>query len=110
MLIPTRAIQRSGIGRAAMAAAERTASSPPLNATVVALDTLRGEVQGSEAFLKKAYDGRGMARPVAYKPNQVWYSGLGYEVISGPEFSIYVDPNTGEVETVPVVYMRKCLA
>lgn len=92
-----------------MAAAERTASLSPLNATVVALDTLRGEFQKSEEFLKKAYDDRGMARPVGYRSNQEWYSGQGYEVMDGPAYSTYVDPTTKEAERVPIVYMRKDL-
>lgn len=104
-----RAVQRGGVGRGAMAAAELAASSPPLNASVVALDTLRGEVQKSETFLKKAYDNRGMDRPIGYRSNQEWYAGQGYEVMDGPGYSTYVDPMTGEVETVPIVYMRKDL-
>ena len=90
-----------------MAATERAAASPPVNATIVALNTLQKEIQGSEVFLKKAFDDRGMARPKEVRTNQDWYGRQGYEVIPGPGTALYVDTTTKEVETVPIVWLKK---
>lgn len=105
-----RAIHRGGVGKSAVAAAERAAASPPVNATVVALNTLRKDIQESEVFLKKAFDDRGMTRPKKIRTNQDWYVGQGYEVIPGPETALYVDTTTKQVETVSIVWMKKELA
>lgn len=92
-----------------MAAVERTAASPPVNATIVALNTLQKEVQESEEFLKMAFDARGMARPKEFRSNQDWYTRQGYEIVPGPDTAIYVDTTTKKVEMVPIVWLKKDL-
>lgn len=92
-----------------MAATERAAASPPVNATIVPLNTLQKEVQESEGFLKKAFDDRGMTRPTELRLNQDWYSKQGYEATPGPETGSYIDTTTKEAETVPIVWLKKVL-
>lgn len=105
-----RALHGRGIGRSAMAVSEQTAASPPLNATVIALDTLRKEVQLTEAHLRKLYDERGMARPKVFVSNEEWYVRQGYIPMPGPEYFEWADPTTGEVENVPIIFLKKGLA
>lgn len=42
------------------------------------------EVQGSEEFLKKAFNDRGMTRPKEVRTNQDRYARQGYEVLPRP--------------------------
>lgn len=93
-----------------MAVTERAAASPPLNATVVALDTLRKEVHRLESHLRKLYEERGMARPKVFVSNEEWYIRQGYRPMPGPEYFVWINPKTGETENVPVIYLRKELA
>ncbi|KAL2107153.1 hypothetical protein VUR80DRAFT_5654 [Thermomyces stellatus] len=103
------ALQRRGLGRSALTVLERTAASPPVNATVIALNTLQKDTQQSEVFLKKAFDDRGMARPAEVRTNQDWYMRQGYQVTPGPANGKYIDTTTKEVETVPIVWLKKHL-
>lgn len=102
-----RTMHGGGLGRSTVALTERTAASPPLNATVVALDTLRHEWQTSEAYMKTTYDDRGIARPAKFCSNEEWYLKQGYEPMPGPEFLEWVYPETKEVERVPLIFFRK---
>lgn len=105
-----RTLHSGGLGRSTMALTEHTATSPPLNATVVALDTIRREWQESDAFMKTMYDDRGMIRPARFRSLEEWYLRQGYEPIPGPEFVDWVYPETKDVERVPIVFLRKTVA
>lgn len=98
-----------GLGRSTMALTERTATSPPLNATVVALDTLRHEWQTSEVYMKMMYEDRGLERPVQFKSNEEWYRRMGYNPMPGPEYYDWVDPTTQTVTRVPLIFLRKAV-
>lgn len=93
-----------------MALTERTAASPPLNATVVALDTLGREWQSSEAYMKAMYEDRGLTRPAKFCSNEEWYLKQGYEPMPGPDSVEWVYPETKVVEQVPLVFLRKTVA
>lgn len=80
-----------------------------MNATIVALNTRQKEVQGSEEFLKKAFENRGITRPKEVRTNQDWYARQGYEVLPRPATALYVDTTTKEVETVPFIRLKKVL-
>ena len=90
--------------------AEGTAASPPLNATVVALDTLRKEVQMTEEFRREAFENRGIERPEKPNVNELWYLSLGYEVMPGPSHHSFPHPVTGELETVPIINFKKSIS
>ena len=62
------ALQRGGFGAAAMGKAEQLATLEPLNASIMALDTVAKKVHMSEALLKLAYDDRGLPRPLVSLP------------------------------------------
>ncbi|KAL9113940.1 MAG: hypothetical protein Q9227_002074 [Pyrenula ochraceoflavens] len=57
-------LQRRGLGVAAMSKAEQIATLEPLNASIMALDTLIKEIHMDDAFQKISYDDRGLSRPV----------------------------------------------
>lgn len=59
--------------------------------------------------MKKAFDDRGMARPAEVRTNQDWYMRQGYQVTPGPANGEYIDTTTKEVETVPIVWLKKDL-
>jgi len=68
------ALQKGGLGVAAMSKAEHLAKLDPFNASIMALDTLAKEMQMDDSVQKIVYDDRGVPRPlvsllvpVAYK-------------------------------------------
>lgn len=67
------------------------------------------EVQGSEEFLKKAFDDKGMTRPKEVRTNQDWYARQRYEVLPRPATALYVDTTTKEVERVSFIWLKKVL-
>lgn len=85
MLTLQRVLQAGGIGRSAMIQTERIAASPPFNATVVALDTMRKEFETSESHLKQIFDDKGLQRPREVRSTEEWYIRQGYTVMEGPE-------------------------
>lgn len=107
------ALQTAGLGRSAMVLTELIAKSPPHNAELLALDTLKGSYQVSEKHLGHLYDDRGMERPAVIRSNEEWYLRQGWELVEvdGKAEEIYqwLIPDTGEVRDIPVIYMNKSL-
>lgn len=58
------ALQKGGLGVAAMSKAEHLATLDPFNASIMALDTLAKEMQMDDSIQKIVYDDRGVPRPL----------------------------------------------
>ncbi|PKS08650.1 hypothetical protein jhhlp_005039 [Lomentospora prolificans] len=100
------ALQKGGLGVAAMANAERVATMEPYNASLMVLDTLVKEVQTSEAIRKAMYDDRGLPFPLV--SNEEWYLGLGYDVHARTTEG-YVYKHPGGSIVLEVVFLKKIL-
>lgn len=106
----SRAIQAGGLGRSAMAQLEAMGAAPPLNATVFALDTIKGEFQLSTMSLTGFYEERALKQGKVVKSTQEWYSRQGYEVfdevLGGYHWK---NPASGEMVPLPIMFMKKTI-
>lgn len=103
-----------------MAETERIAASPPHGCKVVALDTMARRYQLSEEHIRLVFDARGLERPSKMRSNEDWYIRQGYEIMptvgEGKAESEAEQQDTyawtqvsGEVEHIPIVWMKKDL-
>jgi GNAT superfamily N-acetyltransferase len=97
----SRALQSSGLGRAAMDQIELTATSEPLNAKLLALSTVLANQEGRKE--KLAALGRGMPK---VEP-QDWYARRGYVVYKEMEECWSEIDSTGKEWFWTAVFMRK---
>ncbi|KAH6607610.1 hypothetical protein Trco_003923 [Trichoderma cornu-damae] len=103
------AIQAGGFGRSAMYQVERLASLAPLNATVIALDTLTKEFQTIPENIALFAKIRG-SELGEMRSNEEWYTRQGYQDIGRSEDTYkYTNPHTGDIVGVPLVYLKKDL-
>lgn len=94
-----------------MAVMEQVATQPPLNADLLALDTVESSFQLRDEHLAIYWEGRGRKRPEAPKANQEWYMRQGYEVMRVVEGGfIWLNPATGDKSPVNMVFLSKKLA
>ncbi|KAL6698131.1 hypothetical protein J3F84DRAFT_261210 [Trichoderma pleuroticola] len=105
------AIQAGGFGRSAMHQLERLAALPPLNATVMALDTLTKEFQTTPESIAIFSKIRGAEIAKAdFRSNEEWYARQGYDIIGHvDEMYKWVDQETGVAVSVPAVFLKKQL-
>lgn len=93
-----------------MIAVEHLATMPPVNATILALDTIKSEMQLSEAMLSVAFEGSGRERPEEPRANEEWYRRQGYEVIKVAENGYdWTHALTGKTYPLTIVFMCKKL-
>ncbi|KAK0764235.1 hypothetical protein N5P37_003632 [Trichoderma harzianum] len=105
------AIQAGGFGRSAMHQLERLAALPPLNATVMALDTTTKKFQTTPQSIAIFNKIRGSEVASAdFRSNEEWYTRQGYDIICYvDEMYKWVDQETGIAISVPSVFMKKQL-
>ena len=105
-----RSLQALGLGRSAMAQVEHFAALPPLNGTIIALDTIDGDLQLREESLHAFYDLRGLERPKVLRSNESWYLSQGYSQIARVgNGTTWTNPVNGEMSSIPIFYMTKPL-
>lgn len=111
LIITIRAIQAGGFGRSAMHQLERLAALPPLNATVMALDTTTKKFQTTPESIAIFNKIRGSEVASAdFRSNEEWYTRQGYDIICYvDEMYKWVDQETGIAISVPSVFMKKQL-
>ncbi|KAH8173281.1 hypothetical protein LIA77_07536 [Sarocladium implicatum] len=103
-------LQSLGLGRASMAAIEHLATLPPINATMLALDTIKSEMQLSEEMLSVSFEGTGRQRPAEPKANEEWYRRQGYEVVKVVEAGYdWTHAESGKTFPLTLVFMSKKL-
>lgn len=103
-------LQALGLGRSAMAQVEHLAALPPLNGTIIALDTIEGDLQLREESLHAFYDLRGLERPKVLRSNESWYLNQGYSQIARVgNGTTWTNPVNGEMSSISIVYMTKPL-
>ncbi|UKZ73804.1 hypothetical protein TrVFT333_001456 [Trichoderma virens FT-333] len=105
------AIQAGGFGRSAMHQIEHLATLPPLNATTMALDTVRKEFQTSPESIAILNKIRGSDVDAAsFRSNEEWYTRQGYSVIARVDgMYTWVDEETGAEIPIPSVFLKKDL-
>lgn len=105
-----RSLQAFGLGRSAMAQVEHLAALPPLNGTIIALDTVAGDLQLREESLHAFYDLRGLERPKMLRSNESWYMRQGYSQMARIDNgTTWTNPVNGEVSSIPIVFLTKPL-
>jgi hypothetical protein len=93
-----------------MAVMEQVATQPPLNADLLALDTVESSFQLRDEHMAIYWEGRGRKRPEVPKANQEWYLRQGYEVMKLVEGGfMWLNPATGEKSPVNMVFLSKKL-
>jgi hypothetical protein len=97
----SRALQSSGIGRAAMDKIEHTATSEPLNANVLALSTVLANQEGREEKLAA------LGRVLPKVEPEYWYARRGYRVYKTIENCWSEEDATGKVWLWTGIFMRK---
>jgi len=97
----SRAIQSSGLGRAAMDKVELTATSEPLNAKILALSTVLATQEGRKEKLAA------LGRNLPDVEPETWYSRRGYVVYKTIEKCWSELDSTGKEWFWTAVYMRK---
>ena len=102
---PLRCLHERGLGRSAMAKTEQLAGAPPLNAPVLALDTVEGSFQLEK--LAGFVSQQALGRPREMRANQHWYERQGYHVFRLVPDGYGLDLPDGEKLTLPIVYMKK---
>lgn len=101
----SRALHGGGFGAGTMSKTEAIATQSPMNAKIVALDTLSKEAQTVPETREILYGNGRIPEPKV--PNEDWYVRLGYEVF-GRGDNIYVTlSKEGDAAPINVVYMRK---
>ncbi|KAI1461290.1 hypothetical protein F4805DRAFT_277499 [Annulohypoxylon moriforme] len=100
----SRALHGGGFGAGTMSKTEEIATHSPMNAKIVALDTVSRESQ-TEPETREILYGNGRV-PEPRVPNEDWYVRLGYEVFRRGDH-IFVTIAKGERMPINVVYMRK---
>ncbi|CAI4212406.1 unnamed protein product [Parascedosporium putredinis] len=98
------ALQKGGLGAAAMANAERIARLEPYNASIMALDTLQKKIQLSDTLQKVVYDDRGLPRRTV--ANEDWYQRMGYEIFAETSEG-YVLKHLGGALVLEVAFLKR---
>ena len=88
-----------------MAQTEQLASAPPLNASVLVLDTIEGNFQLEN--LAGFFSQQGLGRPREMRANQHWYERQGYQVFKRVQDGYDWERPDGEKMSLPIVYMKK---
>ncbi|KAI8633407.1 hypothetical protein F5Y19DRAFT_299045 [Xylariaceae sp. FL1651] len=103
-LFISNALQGGGYGVATMAKIEAVAAQEPMNATMMALDTLAKEVQKEAGNIQSIDVGMGNVIPVTSK--EEWYARQGYQVYKqGPGYTYRT--SDGRSIQLTVSYMKK---
>ncbi|KAI1776959.1 hypothetical protein F4818DRAFT_412396 [Hypoxylon cercidicola] len=104
----SRALHRGGFGAGTMSKIETLATQSPMNAKIMALDTISKEMQTVPAFRDVLY-GEGRI-PVPSISNEDWYDGLGYNVFKREKDAFVIEPIEGVRVPIDLVYMKKAIA
>ncbi|KAJ8104396.1 hypothetical protein POJ06DRAFT_244403 [Lipomyces tetrasporus] len=97
----SRALQGTGLGRAAMDAVEGRAMQEPLCAKTLALDTIAREF----CLDKEAWKALGIPLPTVN--NQDWYERRGYKIYKRVEHNYPQKDLAGKIWHIPAVFMKK---
>ncbi|KAF2234556.1 hypothetical protein EV356DRAFT_501419 [Viridothelium virens] len=100
------ALQSEGFGVAAMSKAEQLATSEPLNASIMAVDTMVKEMHMDAAIQKISYDDRGLPRPT--KSNEEWYMRLGYQIFARTKEGYKKRHSSGTI-ALEIAFLKKSL-
>ncbi|KAI1763660.1 hypothetical protein GGR53DRAFT_497035 [Hypoxylon sp. FL1150] len=105
----SRALHRGGFGAGTMAKIETLATQTPMNAKIMALDTISKEMQTVPAFRDVLY-GKGEGRiPLPAISNEDWYTGLGYTAFKREKNAFTSEPKQGLSVSIDIVYMKKAI-
>ncbi|KAI1481625.1 hypothetical protein K445DRAFT_313817 [Daldinia sp. EC12] len=104
----SRALHGGGFGAGAMSKIEALATQSPMNAKIVALDTLSKEMQTEPEIRDLLYGKGGVPLPVV--SNEEWYISQGYEVLKRHKNAWVWSPREGIDVPVNIVYMKKSVA
>ncbi|KAI2473036.1 hypothetical protein F4781DRAFT_259651 [Annulohypoxylon bovei var. microspora] len=104
----SRALHGGGFGAGTMSKIETLATQSPMNAKIMALDTLSKAMQTDPEKRELMYGEGGIPAPSV--TNEDWYVRLGYEVFKR-EDNVFVSLVKGGVSLpINLVYMRKLVA
>jgi hypothetical protein len=93
-----------------MASVETAVRLPPVNATVMAIDTVGGDFQDSDLGSQLIYEDRGRTRPAEIRTNEEWYRRQEYVLFGREEGALaWKSLATGEIVYGPMIYMKKTL-
>ncbi|KAI0840785.1 hypothetical protein F5Y06DRAFT_261769 [Hypoxylon sp. FL0890] len=107
-LYVSRALHGGGFGAGTMSKIETLVAQSPMNAKIVALDTLQKDFQTEPAKRDLLYgEGRIPAPRVA---NEDWYTSLGYDVFRREENVVVTVEKVGVRMPLSFVYMKKPIA
>ncbi|OTB08196.1 hypothetical protein M426DRAFT_8002 [Hypoxylon sp. CI-4A] len=101
----SRALHGGGYGAGTMAKIEELATQEPMNAKIVALDTISREMQTDPDKREFLYGEGRLPPPIVV--NEDWYLGLGYEVIKREDNGYLSEPHNGVRLPMRIVYMKK---
>ncbi|KAI1377686.1 hypothetical protein F4677DRAFT_45040 [Hypoxylon crocopeplum] len=107
-LYVSRALHGGGFGAGSMSKIESVATQSPMNAKVVALDTVAKEMQTVPEKRDLLY-GEGLVPPPPVA-NEDWYTSLGYEVFKREDDGYIFTTKDGTELPVSIVYMKKTVA
>ncbi|KAI2637173.1 hypothetical protein GGS26DRAFT_547602 [Hypomontagnella submonticulosa] len=106
-LYVSRKLHGGGFGAATMSKIETLATQSPMNAKIVALDTLAKEMQTEPPYRDLLYGEGGLPAPRV--SNQDWYTSLGYEVFKYDRNAYTWKPREGVSVAMQLVYMKKAI-
>ncbi|KAI0171765.1 hypothetical protein GGR52DRAFT_547524 [Hypoxylon sp. FL1284] len=106
----SRALHGGGFGSGTMSQIETLATQSPMNAKIVALDTISKKMQTVPAYRDVLYgEGKGqIALPSV--TNEDWYTGLGYNAFKREHNAFTSEPKDGVSVSIDIVYMKKTVA
>ncbi|XXG98449.1 hypothetical protein Hte_004773 [Hypoxylon texense] len=90
-----------------MSKIETLATQSPMNARIMALDTIAKEMQTVPAFREVLY-GEGRL-PLPAISNEDWYTGLGYNTFKKEKEAFVSEPKNGVRVPIDLVYMKKAI-
>ncbi|KAI2624150.1 hypothetical protein GGR54DRAFT_595111 [Hypoxylon sp. NC1633] len=107
-LYVSRALHGGGFGAGTMSKIESLATQSPMNAKIIALDTLSRDMQTKPEKYKVMY-GEGLL-PLPAVPMVDWYSRLGYEIFKEEDAGYLHPSKEGVILPLDTVYMKKVIA
>jgi hypothetical protein len=94
-----------------MEVVEHIAQAPPFNASLAVLDIVQEGFQLHSDFITTIVDNCSHAQPKVLRSNEAWFERQGYEVFQRLETGyMWHNPKTGELISVPLVFLRKLLS
>ncbi|KAI1142394.1 hypothetical protein F5Y05DRAFT_370781 [Hypoxylon sp. FL0543] len=104
----SRALHGGGYGAGTMSKIEKLVTQSPMNANLVALDTISKELQTEPGKRDLLYGDGGLPAPVV--ASEDWYGRLGYEVFRREDNVFVTIAKRGFRIPVSIVYLKKSVA